>query len=194
MSKVVTNFPPRKKPINRSAATAGFTVIELMVVVSIMGVLAALAGPSFKDLIDGWRVRSAVEELSSTIYFARSEAIKRGGNVSVRKNCSGGLAQEWQCGWIVFTDANFNGALNPGAPQSDTVLQTFSAQTEVTVNNINNRAFFKLNRWGQIDALGVASFSITPNPLGTSSRHASALCVSSGGRIQVTKDTVACPT
>ena len=171
------------------AHARGFTLIEVMVVVAIVAVLAALAGPSFRDLIDGWRVRSATEEITSTIYYARSEAIKRGGLVSVRKNCATGTAQEWQCGWIVFTDANSNGALNPG----DIVLQTFPVQKNVNINHIRNSRFFTLDRWGQINGLGAASFSFTPEPLGTASRHASALCISSGGRIKVKKDTVACP-
>jgi len=170
----------------------GFTAIELMVVVAIVAILAALAGPSFRDLIDGWRVRSAAEEITNTMYYARSEAIKRGGRVSVRKNCGTGTAQEWQCGWIVFTDANSNGTLNAAAPDLDIVLQTFPIQTGVNVNNLGNTAFFTLDRWGQINALGAASFSITPVPLGVSSRHASALCVTSGGRIRTTKGTVSC--
>ncbi|AVO42116.1 GspH/FimT family pseudopilin [Simplicispira suum] len=171
----------------------GFTAIELMVVVAIVAILAALAGPSFRDLIDGWRVRSAVEEITSTIYYARSEAIKRGGRVSVRKNCGVGTAQEWKCGWIVFTDTNENGVLNTGGANPDVILQTYSAQQGVNVNHLRNSAFFTLNRWGQINGLGAASFSFTPEGLGSSSRHASALCVTSGGRIKTTKDTVSCP-
>ena len=177
----------------RKHLSQGFTLIEVMVVVAIVAILAALAGPSFRDLIDGWRVRSATEEITSTVYYARSEAIKRGGRVSVRKNCGTGTNQEWQCGWIVFTDANTNGILNAAAPDLDVVLQTFPAQTGVNVNHIRNTAFYTLDRWGQIAGLGAASFSITPEPLGVASRHASALCISSGGRVRVIKDTVVCP-
>ncbi len=171
----------------------GFTAIELMVVVAIVAILAALAGPSFRDLIDGWRVRSAAEEITNTIYYARSEAIKRGGRVSVRKNCGTGTAQEWQCGWIVFTDANSNGVLNAGAPDLDAILQTFPSQPNINVMHLGNGASFAVDRWGQINGLGAASFAITPEPLGVASRHRSALCISSGGRIRVIKETVSCP-
>lgn len=184
--------PAPQTPL-RKYLRQGFTLIEMMVVVAIVAILAALAGPSFRDLIDGWRVRSAVEEITNTIYYARSEAIKRGGRVSVRKNCATGTNQEWQCGWIVFTDADSNGALKAASPDLDVVLQTFPAQTGVNVNHIRNTSFFTLDRWGQINGLGAASFSITPAPLGVASRHASALCISSGGRVRVIKDTVACP-
>lgn len=161
--------------------------------VAIVAILAALAGPSFRDLMDGWRVRSAAEEITTTAYYARSEAIKRGGQVSVRKNCATGTAQEWQCGWIVFTDANSNGVVNPGAPDLDVVLQTFPAQTGVNVNHLSGGVSYRVDRWGQINGAGAASFSITPDPLGVASRHRSALCISSGGRVKVTKETVSCP-
>ncbi len=59
----------------------GFTTIELMMVVAIMAILVALAGPSFAPLIERWRVRDAAESLTSTLYYARSEAIKRGGRI-----------------------------------------------------------------------------------------------------------------
>ena len=168
----------------------GFTAIELMVVVAIVAILAALAGPSFRDLIDGWRVRSATEQITSSIYYARSEAIKRGGRVSVRKNCATGPNQEWQCGWLVFSDANSNGTQDAG----DTSLQTFPEATGVTVNHLRNpaSASYTLDRWGQISGLGAASFNVVPEPIGVASRHASVVCVTSGGRIQTTKGTVSC--
>lgn len=179
--------PPLRHSLHRPSH--GFTAIELMVVVAIVAILAALAGPSFRDLMDGFRARAATEEITNSIYFARSEAIKRGGLITVRKNCATGTVQQWQCGWIVFTDANDDGILN-GA---DTVLQTFPALSNVNVNHLFNGAFYKVDRWGQINGLGAASFSVTPEPLGVASRHATALCISAGGRIKTTKGTTACP-
>ena len=62
--------------------TRGFTLLEVMLVVGVMGVLATLAAPSFTRLIEKWRVQQTVEVMKSTLYFARSEAIKRGGGVA----------------------------------------------------------------------------------------------------------------
>ena len=83
----------------------GFTAIELMVVVSIIAVLPALAGPSFTQMIESWRVRDATESLRSTLLFARSEAIKRGGQIPIHKlpnntnGCTSATGnRDWDCG------------------------------------------------------------------------------------------------
>ena len=63
----------------------GFTAIELMVVVAILAVLTTLAAPSFHLIIERWRVRQTVEGLQSTLQYARSEAVRRGGGVFIQK-------------------------------------------------------------------------------------------------------------
>ena len=75
----------RNPSIQARHFVTGFSAIELMVVVSIISILAALAAPSFTPLIENWRVREASEQLQSTLYYARSEAIKRGGQVVIQK-------------------------------------------------------------------------------------------------------------
>ena len=90
-----------------SRFTRGFTIIELMVTVAVLGVLAAIAAPSFQPLIERWQVRQVSEELQSTLYFTRSEAIKRGGNIIIQRstsasNCSVSDADLWKCGWVFY--------------------------------------------------------------------------------------------
>ena len=63
--------------------TRGFTLLEVMLVVGVLGVLATLVAPSFTRIIEKWRVQQTVEIMKSTLYFARSEAIKRGGLYAV---------------------------------------------------------------------------------------------------------------
>lgn len=62
--------------------TAGFTLIELMVVVSIIAIGAALAAPSFTQMIANYRVRSGAESMMNGLNYARAEAVRRNTAVS----------------------------------------------------------------------------------------------------------------
>jgi len=165
----------------------GFTTIELMVVVSIVAVLAALAGPSFLLMIESWRVRDATESLRSTLMLARSEAIKRGGLVTIEKlpNNTNGCTtassnQDWDCGWIICQDTNNNGACNASEP----VLQRISTPGKVQVTRTGGGASIKLNRWGLVDGTWLG-FSLVPLNKTTTHPGARGVCMSSGGRIRI---------
>lgn len=60
----------------------GFSLVELMIVVAIMGVLASIGLPAFMTMIDSNRSKSAAESITSGLRLARSEAIAR--NAPVR--------------------------------------------------------------------------------------------------------------
>jgi type IV fimbrial biogenesis protein FimT len=67
----------------RAPLTAGFTLVELMVVVALMAVLLALVAPSVRQLLAAQRVQSINAELVTNLQFARSEAVRRNTNVLV---------------------------------------------------------------------------------------------------------------
>lgn len=56
---------------------AGFTLVELMIVVGIVAIMAVLAFPSFSQQIMQDRVVTTANQLNSVYKYARSEAVKR---------------------------------------------------------------------------------------------------------------------
>jgi len=69
---------------------------ELLLVVAVLGILAALAVPSFRSLTQSQQVKTASFELFASLSLARSEAVKRNGNVTVTPVAGG-----WQAGWNI---------------------------------------------------------------------------------------------
>ncbi len=63
--------------------SAGFTLIELMIVIAITAILTALAVPSFSVTLDNQRISGAAEAVLSDLRWARAEAIKRNKKVRV---------------------------------------------------------------------------------------------------------------
>lgn len=60
-----------------SARQSGVTLFELMVAVAILGVLTALAVPSFDRAYDKRRAQNVAEAIAADLRWARSESIKR---------------------------------------------------------------------------------------------------------------------
>lgn len=85
---------------------SGFTLIELMVTISILAILLGIGVPSFRATIEGNRIATVTNDLVGALQFARSEAIKRSTNVvlcssSDQASCSG----SWVDGWVARNEA-----------------------------------------------------------------------------------------
>lgn len=61
----------------------GFTIVELMITLVIVGILATIALPSFSDFIRRGQVRSVTESVSSAMQLTRNEAVKRNEQVTM---------------------------------------------------------------------------------------------------------------
>ncbi|HYD79733.1 MAG TPA: GspH/FimT family pseudopilin [Paucimonas sp.] len=77
--------------------SAGFTLIEVIVTLTIAAVLTVLAAPSFKNLITSQRLKTASFDLVTNLTLARSEAIKQNGNVTITPVST----SNWADGWTV---------------------------------------------------------------------------------------------
>jgi type IV fimbrial biogenesis protein FimT len=88
----------------RMKVISGFSLVELMVVIMIAAVLMAIGVPSYRYVTNSNRISAEVNALLGDLQFARSEAIKEGGTVTVcpssdQVTCIGNTV--WNQGWIV---------------------------------------------------------------------------------------------
>jgi type IV fimbrial biogenesis protein FimT len=123
---------------------SGFTLIELMVVITIFAVLMGLGVPSYRYVTNSNRIAAEVNGLLGDLQFARSEAIKEGATVTVCPAIAPYAAcannsSTWHTGWIVISP-----------PPAATVLrvQPAFANTKDTFVSVGGQTAITFNRNG----------------------------------------------
>lgn len=132
----------------------GFTLIELLITVAIAAILMGLAAPSFKRTIQSTTISSGVNTFLADLRFARSEAIRLGGNVVMCRSddpeaatpaCaatggSGADGNGWVSGWLIFHDRDNDGSraatdpllrIQPANKSIDSVLESSGNSTRI---------------------------------------------------------------
>lgn len=137
----VRPFIGRNQPFILYSASFGFTLIELIVTLVIAGVLLALAAPNFSGFVKNNRLAGQANDFMADVVFARSEAIKRGANVTICRSskpysaCNTG-AGTWDQGWVVVDGAG--GVLR--AHEELSANNTMTASAAVADNIVYNRS------------------------------------------------------
>lgn len=95
--------------------TSGYTLLELLITLTLVGAVFAIGIPSMNTFIQNDRLVTQINTLVGHLAYARSEAVKRSQQVAVcasddAATCSGG----WADGWVVYIDANGNNSLDGG--------------------------------------------------------------------------------
>ncbi len=123
-------------------AGRGFTLIEMIIALSIVAILAAVAIPSFAAIQQSAARRTALNNFWHAIFLARSEAVKRNAVIALCKSNNGQTcdndSDDWSGGWIVFDNLDHD---EPA--QRDTnepVLQVYSASPAVHITS-NRKTF-----------------------------------------------------
>lgn len=144
----------------------GFSLIELMVAITIMIILAAVAAPSFTGMIRKIRVNSISTALDSTFQQARSEAIKTNALVLVcakdtaGTGCSG--SSNWGSnGWIICYDRAANGVCDASTATYPNPIQVQDAVDSAVASVSGPAAAVRFNATGSQGAAGAATVTIT---------------------------------
>jgi type IV fimbrial biogenesis protein FimT len=152
MSDEAMQRPNRNIP--RYHRQGGLTIVELMVTLAVAAILIGLAVPAFNNFIIQRGLTAETNDFMVAVQYARSEAGRRGSNVSVQAQNAGDNANEWggcngdRCGWCVVVG-------DPGAcPNDGSELRNFMASGNNTLNGV-----------GAMDGVGTLTFNARGLPI-----------------------------
>lgn len=140
----------------RPNRSQGFTLIELMITVTVLVLLTTTALPAMFDLFQRNRISAQTNELLAAINLTRSEAVRRGEAVAICRRvprvgsatciqfgtgcqCSTDANEGWEQGWLVFVDDGATQNFFEAGEELIAVQDEFSGGTTVNGNGFVNR-------------------------------------------------------
>jgi len=177
----------------RRARAGGFSLIELMITIAIAGVLTAVAAPSMSRMFKANRLQSEASSFVGDLMMARTEAVKRGQNMSVCVSSDGAncvAANTWHSGWIVFVDTAGNCTASSSTPVLR-VRKTFSGTDTFTASS-SSKTCVTFNREGFTSNLGTSQVAFTFHTASTDDKATRCVLVTFGGSLSTVEKGSTC--
>lgn len=111
------------EPHPRPRVESGFTLVELVVTLTVLVITLSLAAPAFSAFVANNQLAAAKSEFASSLALARSEAARSGSMVFVQAAAGGAAGDEFAGGWNLVVDVDGDGV----ADNNDTVLRHYDA-------------------------------------------------------------------
>lgn len=111
---------------------SGFTLIELMITLALLGIILGIAMPLLTDFAIKQRVSSKANEMMLSLAFARSEAIKR--NLDIRVMPVTAAHNGWKDGWCIGIDSSTHDEFMSNCNDTD-VIRVYSASKDVALTS-----------------------------------------------------------
>ena len=123
---------------------SGFTLIELMVAISVLAILIGIGVPSMVEFLKNNRRAAAVNALVSDLQRGRSNAISTGIETVLCHSttgaaCSAAASPDWSDGWLLFVDTDADDTLDAG----EVVLSRQGARNGLTMPSNRSGIVFR---------------------------------------------------
>lgn len=166
---------------------SGFTLIELMITVSVIAIGAALALPSFEDMYKRNRAATIANTMLASLAYARSEASTRGVNVRIAPTA--GVA--WSNGWQIHADDN-----NDGNYANDEMIRNYEGFNNHSTLNQNVGAgtviFLPSGQLGPNPPV-TDQFTLSANQCDPGKEYQRIINISASGMARIDNNNKTCP-
>lgn len=176
-------------PTTGPSIAYGFSLIETMVTVAVLGILVALAAPDFANTIRRHRAEEVARDLLHTVELARAETARTGQSAVIRRlePCAAAArARDWTCGWELFVDADGDRIRNNG--EVLVLRREMPPNTQVVRNTVVNPEAIVVLRQGHVESNTSLSILAAGAAMPTNRR----LCLSMTGRARLIQEAHVC--
>lgn len=172
------------------ASERGFTLIELMVTLSIAAILLTVAVPNFITFVQNNRLATQANDLVTMLNYARSEAVKRNQRITICSSTTGtscANSTTWGTGFIVFADIDGDGVVDGG----EDVLQVRQGVEGANTLTAGAQSSITYQSNGFLSGVGANDIFRLCDSRGTAS--ARSITLSMQGRVSTSTGATSCP-
>lgn len=182
---------PRMHGRAPSPRASGFTLVELLTVITIVAILMSIGIPSYRSVTVSSRTSTAINGLLGDLQFARSAALREGRPATACISTDGATCTgtEWQGGWIVFIDDDGDATVDAG---TDTVIRVTRGLTGgYSFTDETARKAITFNRVGLALNLPAAGILLKLHDPKNNPAHTRCLAISMAGMMKAQKPATA---